>query len=346
MARECPSKGRSKGKGGKGKGPVLAKGSSKGPATGCWTCGGNHFQRECLAQKGKGKGTKGLYAVGDSWDNWEHAWEPFANAQVLSSCQLVKTHNSFAPLQEGDMDEDSPKPRDQSSETQLIAKGDGVESDHREASVEHVHREATSSRITQTLGLADFVKQRVRQSEVKKARKSVMPNLRGTPRGVTADQEQQRLHHLRLFQTIEPEGLNNAAEVRPKWEVIELAVDSGATETVIGEDMLKSVHLRESAASRRGVKYEVANGVQIPNLGEKAFGGYTDQEGFSRKITAQVCEVNKALLSVYKLVKAGNRVVFDPEGSYIEDLASEQRTWLQEQGGMYMLKMWVPTEGF
>ena len=36
------------------------------------------------------------------------------------------------------------------------------------------------------------------------------------------------------------------------WEELEIAVDSGATETVIPEDMLPGVELREGEAYRRG----------------------------------------------------------------------------------------------
>ena len=53
------------------------------------------------------------------------------------------------------------------------------------------------------------------------------------------------------------------------WEEIEFYVDSGATETAVGEDMLNSVETRDGVARRKGVLYEVANGVRIPNLGEK-----------------------------------------------------------------------------
>ena len=56
---------------------------------------------------------------------------------------------------------------------------------------------------------------------------------------------------------------------------------------------------------------------------------------------AQVCDVNKALLSVAKTVKMGNRVVFEDEGSYIEDKTTGERMYLEERGGMYMLKLWV-----
>ena len=58
-------------------------------------------------------------------------------------------------------------------------------------------------------------------------------------------------------------------------------------------------------------------------------------------MTAQVCEVNKALLSVSKMVKQGNKVVFEEEGAYVEDRHTGERMYLKESGGMYMMKLWV-----
>ena len=118
-----------------------------------------------------------------------------------------------------------------------------------------------------------------------------------------------------------------------------MAVDSGATETVVGEDMLTSVQTVEGEAFKRGVEYEVACGTTIPNLGEKVFVAVAE-EGQRRKMRAQVCAVNKALLSVSRMVQAGNHVVFDQKGSYVEDLHSGEKMYMYEKGGMYMLKMW------
>ena len=156
--------------------------------------------------------------------------------------------------------------------------------------------------------------------------------------------QQQTLRQLSPLATIEPEGLN-PVNATPQWEVIEMAVDSGASETVIPEEMIQAAKLQPSEASKRGVQYEVANGQRIPNLGQKAFQGMSD-EGVLRGVTAQVCDVNKPLLSVSRLVKAGNTVVFGADGAYVEDNATQERMWLHESGGMYMLKLWVPTEGF
>ena len=66
---------------------------------------------------------------------------------------------------------------------------------------------------------------------------------------------------------------------------MDFALDSGASETVLNEDMVSSVEGTEGPASKRGVKYEVANGYRIPNLGEKKFVGHSE-EGSMRNITA------------------------------------------------------------
>jgi len=48
-----------------------------------------------------------------------------------------------------------------------------------------------------------------------------------------------------------------------------------------------------------------------------------------------------ALLSVHRVVPAGNRVVFSVHGSFVEDEETGERMPLEERGGMYMLKLWV-----
>ena len=123
-----------------------------------------------------------------------------------------------------------------------------------------------------------------------------------------------------------------------------MAVDSGASETVIGEDMVATADLRESEGSRRGVEYKVANGDSIPNLGEKRFSAWST-EGVGRNIKAQVCSVQQGLLSVRKLVDAGHRVVFEPSGSYIEDVKTYERMHLKDKNGMFFLKMWTKNSG-
>ena len=143
---------------------------------------------------------------------------------------------------------------------------------------------------------------------------------------------------------IVPAGVNAMEELQ-EWEEIEMAVDSGATETVVSEDMIKGVDTKPGEATRRGVQYEVASGDLIPNLGEKNFLAYGEQ-GQARAIKAQVCDVNKPLMSVSRMVQAGNTVVFSKSGSYVEDEETRERIPLREQGGMYMLKLWIKNQHF
>jgi hypothetical protein len=144
---------------------------------------------------------------------------------------------------------------------------------------------------------------------------------------------------LNPIKTIEPNNLNNISE-DGVWEEIELAVDSGATESVVPSTLPASIPTVDGPASKRGVLYEVASGHQIPNEGEKRFSAVTE-EGKEKKLVLQVCDVNQGLLSVAKMMTAGNRVVFDPSGSYVESKTTGDRTWLKERGGMFIMKLWV-----
>ena len=53
------------------------------------------------------------------------------------------------------------------------------------------------------------------------------------------------------------------------WEEFDFIVDSGASETVIGPQMINSAETKASRGSKSGVRYEVANGVRIDNLGRR-----------------------------------------------------------------------------
>ena len=78
---------------------------------------------------------------------------------------------------------------------------------------------------------------------------------------------------------------------------------------VIPPDILEDVELRQGEPYKRGVEHEVANGVQIPNMGERKFHGVTAERSM-KSVVAQVCQVNRGLLSVRKVTSVGNRVVF------------------------------------
>lgn len=108
-------------------------------------------------------------------------------------------------------------------------------------------------------------------------------------------------------------------EVDGEWTKIELTVESGAVNTVGPPRTAPKVPTVEGEAKRRGVKYRVANGNLIDNLGEKKLRGLSD-EYKPVGLTMQVTDVTKPLLSVREMVNAGQRVVFSLDGSYSEDM--------------------------
>ena len=53
-------------------------------------------------------------------------------------------------------------------------------------------------------------------------------------------------------------------------------------------------------------------------------------------------------MSVSRMIGAGHRVVFEPGGSYVEDLQSRETMALREKSDMFFLKLWTknPERGF
>ena len=130
----------------------------------------------------------------------------------------------------------------------------------------------------------------------------------------------------------------NTLQEPDEWEEVEMIVDSGASGTVVGTNMVRAV---EAKNVKDNVTFKLADGSRTPHMGEKAFTAYTDQ-GHLRNMVAAVTDVDDALLSVSKVVRAGNKVVFDDDGINIEHNSTGDITPLSEVGGLYKLKMWVP----
>ena len=145
---------------------------------------------------------------------------------------------------------------------------------------------------------------------------------------------------VKILLTHTPGAVKAMLEEQPEWEEFEMGVDSGATETVVNPEMLTNVDTVCGEAKKRGVEYEVATGELIPNLGEKRFVAVSEG-GVTRKLTSRVADVNQVLLSVRTMMNSGRRVVFDSDGSYIEDKQSTEWMPLRDDGKMFLLKLWV-----
>ena len=74
--------------------------------------------------------------------------------------------------------------------------------------------------------------------------------------------------------------------------------------------------------------------------GKKNLQGFTDS-GQNIGITFQVTECSKLLASVRKMCEAGNRVVFDEDGSYIQNKQTGVKTIVNKHNGTYAFNMWI-----
>ena len=79
-----------------------------------------------------------------------------------------------------------------------------------------------------------------------------------------APEQPEAVGSLRMLMTIGPNSLNYVRA--DGWEEIELAVDSGDSETVAGPDMAQSAVMQEGDAFKEKRVYELADGVTTPNL--------------------------------------------------------------------------------
>ena len=78
-------------------------------------------------------------------------------------------------------------------------------------------------------------------------------------------------------------------------------------------------------------------------MGQKTFMAVTDT-GVTNQMTAQATEVNKALLSVAKIVQAGNKVEFENNSNDIENTTSGKRIPIEQKNGSYVMKVWIPRD--
>jgi hypothetical protein len=91
---------------------------------------------------------------------------------------------------------------------------------------------------------------------------------------------------------------------------------------------------------KRGVTYKIADGTELPNLGEKHMAVWT-QENIVRGYYSQCADVTKPLQSVRALVTADQTVVFDNGGSFVFNKVSGELNAIRDDGTNYLMKQWV-----
>jgi hypothetical protein len=123
---------------------------------------------------------------------------------------------------------------------------------------------------------------------------------------------------------------------------IETLLDSGAAECVCGSGHFGDVRMEsDPGRPKANTEYVTADGMRIPNLGEKRVHG-TTTSGSPLNVKFQVTQVEKPLMAVSKLVDAGHTVQFTENGGQIVNSRSGRITEFRRKDGVYVLDMWVP----
>jgi len=144
-----------------------------------------------------------------------------------------------------------------------------------------------------------------------------------------------------LFHLFEARSNDLSAVGQQEWVEVEATVDSGACDTVMSQDECKHIDVVSSEKSRAGFQYEVANGQEIPNQGERRCEVMTENSRFQKQIHFQVADVHKTLLSVTKCADMGFMCVLGKTGGYLEDTITGEKIPVRRKGNLYVIKMWV-----
>ena len=120
-----------------------------------------------------------------------------------------------------------------------------------------------------------------------------------------------------------------------------MAIQSGAVDSVGPKAMATDLGIKDTPASRAGLKHRAATGTSIDNFGEKTIQGVTKQ-GNKVGMTFQIANVTKPLGAVRAMLAAGNKVVFEAGNSYIQDKTKTIKTPIEERNGAYVFDIWRP----
>ena len=130
------------------------------------------------------------------------------------------------------------------------------------------------------------------------------------------------------------------------WVELELTADSGACDTVIPKSFAESIPIMPSLASLRGMEYEVANGQSIPNLGERRCLVWTEGATQAKKMTMQVADVHKGLLSLSRCADMGYEGRFGRHAGALVCEETGEIIPLVRKGNLHVLRVWVRAAPF
>ena len=124
-------------------------------------------------------------------------------------------------------------------------------------------------------------------------------------------------------------------ETKDRWMKVRVTMDTGAAGHVMPEAMFPNVKLERKTPP---MKFVTANGDQIRDFSEKNI-PFRTNEGIQRCITFRSANVVKPLISMQKIVRAGNVVVLDEKNPHIRNIRDGTVKKLDANNGVYTMDL-------
>ena len=122
-------------------------------------------------------------------------------------------------------------------------------------------------------------------------------------------------------------------------EKIDIIVDPGASTSAIPSSSIPSINIEPSPGNR---VYTSASGHAVHERGiQNLTCNFQNGDKECLKFKVMNPDVPRGMVSVSECVRAGNRVVFDSEYSYIFNTKSGTYKRIYEKGGVFVLPMWI-----
>jgi len=118
-----------------------------------------------------------------------------------------------------------------------------------------------------------------------------------------------------------------------------ITVDSGAAESVMPTKMLQRVPIKRSPEDKMNARYTAADGGHMYNEGQRQIHFKANGDNSINSAEFQCTSVKKPLASVSRIVDKGNRVVFEPGGSFIQNIATGKKIELIRDRGTFAMEV-------
>ena len=126
-----------------------------------------------------------------------------------------------------------------------------------------------------------------------------------------------------------------------EWTQIDGTVDSGACVSAMPICICEGTDVLENELFRNGAEYEVANVATIPNLGERGCEVMAIGSLQAQRITFQVADAHKPLLSISSCADMGFDCFLGQHGGQLRDRVTGELISLETHGSLYTVRMWV-----